>query len=106
MNRVGDPKCAVTVPAGPPVGHAVTVAAHGAAGHAQPGAVDGNEVVDLAFHFRVEKVAHAAQVPRSFLTYIAHEIHRATSLQTGFFEGTSHGQHYGQAAAVIANAGT
>ena len=72
----------------------------------EPRTVHRNEVVDLALEAVREEVARAAEIPLPFLADVADEIDRAGGLDVRALKGADDGEHDGEPAAVVADAGT
>ena len=105
MDRIRHAERAVAVSTRTFVGHAIPVAADGAAGCAKPCAIDRDEVVDLAFQLAVEKRAHASEISRAFFAHRADEIHHAGCANVRRSHRACNRQHRRETATVITDAG-
>ena len=101
---IGHAESAVAVPAGAFVGHPIAMAADGAIGQAEPGAVHGDEIVDLVLHFLRRRDGARRAGCRPFLADGAHEHDVALCGQAGGGKGAGHHEQHRQAAAVVADA--
>jgi hypothetical protein len=105
LDGIGHAEGAVAVAAGPFERDLVAVAADADVGDAEAGAIHRDELVDLSFEAVEEEALHAAQVAQAFLADIGDEGDGAGGFHVALVEGADDGEHDGQAAAIVADAG-
>src|SRR6266545_7112531 len=106
MDRVRDAERAVAVSARPFVGDSVSKAADADVRDAHPGAVDRDEPVDAALELLIKEVLHTPQIPQALFPNRRDERDGAVRLSAAPGERPYDGEQHGQAAAVIADAGS
>jgi hypothetical protein len=103
MNRVGETKRAVAVPAGTLEGHSIPQASDRDVRDAESGSIDRHEAIDLAFESFVEEVFHASQVPEALFTDRADEGDAAFGQDVRSVHRSNHRHHDSETPAIVPN---